>query len=132
MIRRIGYEFSNGEKRHYLEGSAEEQSAEYCKKENTRVVRVFDGGLPCFAQVGQKRGDNNIEGWNPALGEYVTSKTHYKRLCKEKGLTPVGNEKLKTKDLTKEDKYFTDSAIKEIKNMGADVSDSEIDSLKEI
>lgn len=129
-MRRIGYLFSNGKKRFYFKGEAVKRAALYCEEEDCYIVEEVIEGMPQFVKVGQVRGDNVIEGWNPGLGEYVKGKSHYKQLCKEKGLEPIGKEKANPRSERSEG-YFNEESIREMAEMGADISDMEAKRLME-
>lgn len=77
------------------------------------------------------RGDGFKTGFHPGLNMEIKSPQHYKNVLKEKGMHEIGNERQR-KDTVKAKTTFDDTAIKEIVDMGADISGNEIEMLKEL
>lgn len=68
-------------------------------------------------------------GFQPQLGIEVNSRAEYDKELKKRGLVEMGNEKPEHQEL-KRKSAFNDDLIKEIKHMGSNISDREIDALK--
>lgn len=99
---------------------------------------VFNGwaefmgvGKPsCLGVIGgsNTRGTGFKTGYNPALGMEIKSPSHYQQTLKERGLHEVGSER--QKDSKRVMKSAIDGeTIKEMKSMGAEISDREADKL---
>jgi len=74
-------------------------------------------------------GDGFKTGFNPGLGEVVTSRSDMKAKMKEKGLVEVGNDMKSTGQKRKSKGGFTANDIKELRSEGAELSDREADKL---
>ncbi len=75
------------------------------------------------------RGDGFKTGFNPALGMEIKSPQHYKDVLKEKGMYEVGNEKQVSLG-PKKKSMIDDEVIKEVVQMGGEISGNEASMLK--
>mgnify|MGYP003630562464 CR=1 FL=1 len=63
------------------------KDAEYCELCNAEAVRKFVPNRVHLSKTAVEFAE-----YNPGLGQVVDSRYHRSELCKEKGLTEVGNE----------------------------------------
>lgn len=76
------------------------------------------------------RGDGFKTGFNPALGMNIKSVQHYRDELKARGMHEVGNEKQR-QHVKKAKTTFDDNDLREIVQMGADISGQEAEYLKQ-
>lgn len=129
MLDILTFKFSNGQTRKLTESGAER----YCKDYKCSILEAYKDKRPRIK-------DGFQEGWNPALGMYIKSKDHFKRVLKERGLVEIGNEQVSSHEedvrrIEKEnwDSLFTDKTLREIANDigGLGLSDGDIRYLKD-
>jgi hypothetical protein len=76
----------------------------------------------------KKKTDGFQPGWHPGLNMEIRTNGQYQAELKARGMVEVGNEKPSEKK--KENKsYFDEQSIREIRQMGGEVSDREADKL---
>ena len=126
------FRFSDGK---LLYGQFEWVGLRYACDNNVTVVeKTYAGKRPNRARISNKPArlkDSFQPGFQHSIGEYCDSYSQYKRICKERGFTEVGNEKMTPLVRTETNSYFTDDTLKEFKEMGAEFSDNEAEALKQ-
>ena len=122
MTRYYNYEFSNGHKQFLTPQDARDYSEKYSIQITSNGLESFKNACPSGSH---RKRDNQVEGWNPGIGKYIKSKTHYKELLKEAGLEEIGNEKLPPLQ-DKKIPLFSEEIVKGAIDMGANLSGNEI------
>ena len=116
------YAFSNGK----IKFLTPEEAEKYSEENNVTILK--DGLEEAINAPRQRIRDGFQAGWNPALGQYVQSKSEYKRILKQKGLVEMGYEM--PKHQSKRKSNFSDDKIKQMVDRGAELSGNEIAALK--
>lgn len=132
MAKKYLYRFSNG---HEVElGDGAKGYIDKYKADNNCLLtysgwndHIKNLHLPNLSEMS---GDGFKAGWNPGIGCYVKSRSHHKRLLREKGLVEVGREPAK-QDWSEKTKYFNHDDLKGIKAECPDISDNSLDALKD-
>jgi hypothetical protein len=134
-MRTFKYVFKDG-----AEIEASEMTNSFMRELIEQHGECLRNGFHEFMGVGQRstlgviggsntRGDGFKTGYHYGLGMDIKSPQHYKDVLKEKGMHEVGNST--QKDTFKRKSVIDDKAVKEIIDMGADLSGNEISYLKE-
>jgi hypothetical protein len=75
----------------------------------------------------KKKTDGFQPGWHPGLGMEIRTNNQYQEELKKRGMVEIGNEKQKVR--TEKKGAFDEETMREIKSMGAEISDRQADAL---
>lgn len=128
------FKFDNGVTRLMTECGAKR----YAEDNNTKILKAWESNKP---EPGVRRIRDGFQpGWQYSLGMYVDTYEKYKRICKERGLIEIGNDKPKDQayyeQLKEEEAYkelYSDEALREIANEvgGLSLSGGDVRMLRE-
>lgn len=138
MNKTFTYRFSDGSE--IQREATRETMEEIAQYEIDHGVKLIYNGFrdqidslqpPLRANSHKRKTDGFQPGWNPALGKEIRTHGQFQAELKAKGLVEVGRDK-QTDYKPKETKIFDKEMISEIKERGADLSDSQCESLMAI
>jgi len=125
------FKFSDG---HIIFGQFEWVGHHYALENKVEIVEKEPvGSRSNRPKVGNKPvrvRDTFQPGWQPMLNQYVDSVQEYRKICKQKGMKEIGNEKVEPPKKKHKNTYFSDDKLKEYKQAGAQFSDVEAEVMK--